>query len=39
LPRLIWMLFANPDTSTSYVEMASQRHCGDFATSSPQGGE
>ena len=23
-PRLIWMLFANPDTSTSYVEVASR---------------
>jgi len=24
-PRLIWILFANPDTSTSYVEVAILR--------------
>ena len=32
LPRLDWMLSANPDTSTIYVEVACCRRCGDFAT-------
>jgi hypothetical protein len=27
MQRLIWILFANPDTSTSYVDVRSQAEC------------